>query len=251
MATKKRPKSRKSKPKEKKRSFIRHCGRLVTRVALALIVLSMLLVLPLRWINPLTSSYMLQASWIDGLVVAQQWRNTNDLPWTIKLAVLSAEDQQFPEHYGFDIDAIKQAVIDSQEGNGLRGASTITQQVARNLYLWPGKTAVTRWLRKGGEAWLTLWMEMLLSKQRILEIYLNIAELGPGVYGVEAASRHYFSSSSAQLSQPQAAALASMLPSPKKYSLFQPSDRQRQRREWIQKQMRQLGSEGFIQKHQL
>ncbi len=232
-------------------SLIRRLAGWINRLILFAIVLSILLVLPLRWFSPATSSYMLQDRWLRDVAVSQQWRDTDAIAWSMKMAVIASEDQRFPEHYGFDVNAIRQALSESRKGQGLRGASTITQQVARNLYLWPGESRIGKWSRKGLEAWFTGWLEMLLPKQRILEIYLNIAELGPGVYGVEAASRHYFSSTAGQLSQPQSAALASLLPSPKTYSLFQPGQNQRERREWIQRQIRQLGGESFLQQHGL
>lgn len=248
---KNRPKGRQLHFREQPVSLFKRWLKWFNRLVLAAIVLSILLVLPLRWLNPATSSYMLQARWLDEVGVTWQWRDAGAIDWTVKLAVIAAEDQNFPQHYGFDVEAIRQAISESRDGGGLRGASTITQQVARNLYLWPGESRISKWSRKGLEAWLTLWLEMLLPKQRILEIHLNIAELGPGLYGVEAASRHYFSSTAAQLSQPQAAALASLLPSPKTYSLYQPGPQLRERREWIQRQMRQLGGEAFLQQHEL
>lgn len=250
-SSKGRSKSRQSNTGEASLSLIRRIAGWLSRLILFAIVVSIFLVLPLRWFSPLTSSYMLQDRWLHDVTVTQQWRDTDAIAWSMKMAVIASEDQRFPEHYGFDVKAIRQALSESRKGEGLRGASTITQQVARNLYLWPGESRISKWSRKGMEAWFTGWLEMLLPKQRILEIYLNIAELGPGVYGAEAASRHYFSSTAGQLSQPQAAALASLLPSPKTYSLFQPSKNQRERREWIQRQIRQLGGESFLQQHGL
>ncbi len=251
-------KSSKKKPKGRQPHFRKPRPKLVVRVirwfsrlVLSAIVISILLVLPLRWVNPATSSYMLQAALVDQTTVTQQWRDTEAIAWPVKMAVIAAEDQNFPDHFGFDIKAIRQALDDSKGSGRLRGASTITQQVARNLYLWPGNSSISRWSRKGLEAWFTLWLEMLLPKQRILEIYMNIAEMGPGIYGVEAAGRHYFSSTAGQLSLPQAAALAAILPSPKTYSVFQPGTNQQQRREWIQQQVRQLGGQGFLRQHQL
>lgn len=250
-AGKKNRKSRQLHFRQQPPSLLQRIARWTTRLILLGIVVSILLVLPLRWLSPATSSYMLQDRWLRDVSVTQQWRDAEAIAWSIKMAVIASEDQRFPEHYGFDVKAIKQALSESRSGQGLRGASTITQQVARNLYLWPGESRVSKWSRKGLEAWFTGWLEMLLPKQRILEIYLNIAELGPGIYGVETASRHYFSSTAGQLSQPQSAALASLLPSPKTYSLFQPSQNQRERREWIQRQIRQLGGESFLQQHDL
>jgi len=162
-------------------------------------------------------------------------------PW-LRLAVVAAEDQKFPVHAGFDAESILQAVRAHERGASLRGASTISQQVAKNLFLWPGRS----WVRKGVEAWLTVWLELLWPKRRILEVYLNVAELGPGVYGVGAASRAYFGVSAADVGPRQAALLAAVLPNPTAYRVEAPSPYVRRRADWIRQQMRQLGGPAYL-----
>jgi len=162
-------------------------------------------------------------------------------PWAA-LAVITAEDQKFPDHRGFDLDAIQSALDAHRTGSRLRGASTLSQQVAKNLFLWSGRS----WLRKGLEAWYTLMLETLLSKRRILELHLNIAEYGPGVYGVEAAAQRYFSCSAADLDRHQAALLASVLPNPLRYRLANPDATMRQRQAWILRHMQRLGGLTYL-----
>jgi monofunctional biosynthetic peptidoglycan transglycosylase len=160
----------------------------------------------------------------------------------LALAVVAGEDQKFPQHHGFDIAAIRQVLDNWKAGKPLRGASTISQQVAKNLYLWPGRSAVRKLL----EAWFTVLLEALLSKQRILEIYLNIIELGEYTFGAEAASRHFFGKSAAQLNRHEAALLAAVLPNPRYYRVEKPSPRVRRRQQWILRQMRQLGGAAYL-----
>jgi monofunctional biosynthetic peptidoglycan transglycosylase len=160
----------------------------------------------------------------------------------VALAVVAAEDQKFPVHSGFDLEAIEDAMDERKSGRRTRGASTISQQVAKNLFLWPGKN----WLRKGLEAWLTIWIELLWPKQRILETYLNVAQFGPGVFGVEAAAHAYFHKPAAQLDRDEAALLAAVLPSPERFNAARPSNYVLERRSWILGQMRGLGGRSYI-----
>lgn len=164
-------------------------------------------------------------------------------PW-VALAVITGEDQKFPEHRGFDLEAIQSALDAHREGARLRGASTLTQQVAKNLFLWSGRS----WLRKGLEVWYTLMLETLLSKRRILELHLNIAEYGPGVYGVEAAAQRYFACSAANLDRHQAALLATALPNPLRYRLARPDATMRQRQAWILRHMQRLGGLAYLER---
>lgn len=216
--------------------------------SLAWIILTVVLVLPLRWLPPLTSSFMIQGSiqdlWDNGEYpdIRYQWVPYEAISPYLALAAVAAEDQKFPHHYGFDFASIRQALADSAEGKPLRGASTISQQVAKNLYLWSGRSLV----RKGLEAWLTLFIEALWPKQRILEIYLNIAETGEGIYGVEAASRHFFGQSAARLGPEEAALLAAVLPNPVHYRVDAPSAYVRERQRWILRQMQQLGGVAYL-----
>lgn len=205
---------------------------------LLVLLLPVAVILPLRWLAPPTSSFMATH---DG-PVAQVWADANELsPW-LAIAAVAAEDQLFPRHRGFDTASLKQALDDHLSGRRTRGASTISQQVAKNLFLWSGQS----WLRKGMEAWLTVYLEVLWPKQRILEVYLNIAEFGPDVYGAEAASRRYFGKAAAALTLEEATLLVAVLPSPKTMSVTAPSPYLRERAAWIGRQVGQLGGPGYL-----
>jgi monofunctional biosynthetic peptidoglycan transglycosylase len=172
-----------------------------------------------------------------GYEFRHEWRDWDRISRHAAVAVMAAEDQAFLRHTGFDFKQIDRALADRERGRRVRGASTITQQVAKNLYLWPGQS----WLRKGLEAGITVLIEACWSKQRILEVYLNIAEFGRGTWGVEAASQRYFHRSAAELSRSQAALLAAVLPSPRRMRVDAPSAYVRRRQEWILGQMSALG----------
>jgi monofunctional biosynthetic peptidoglycan transglycosylase len=164
------------------------------------------------------------------------------------LAVVAAEDQRFPDHWGLDFSAIQKALSHNERNeNRIRGASTISQQTVKNLLLWDGKS----WVRKGLEAGLTLVMEVVWTKRRILTVYLNIAEFGDGVFGVEEAAQRYFHKPASRLSMSEAALLAAVLPNPIQFQAAAPSGYVRNRQAWILRQMRQLGGEGFLQSNKL
>ena len=206
----------------------------------------LLLVAAMRWIDPLASAFMLQrqiALWAEGSRhrVGYEWVDWDYIAPAMPLAAVAAEDQRFPRHWGFDLDAIADALEDRAARGRVRGASTISQQVAKNLFLWSGRS----WLRKGLEAYLTLAIEAFWPKRRILEVYLNIAQFGPDVFGVGAASARYFNTTPVQLTAHQAALLAAVLPSPMHYRIDPPSDYVYGRSVHIQGQMRQLGS-GYL-----
>ena len=206
-----------------------------------LLALGVLLTLPLRWFDPPTTAFMLQDdSGRDPLL--HEWRDWEQLGPAAGLAVVSAEDQRFGDHFGLDLDAIRDSIEDAQDGGRMRGASTISQQVAKNLYLWPGRNFV----RKGLEAYFTLLLEACLPKKRILEIYLNIAEFGPGIYGIAAASRYYFGKAPSHLYDSEAALLAAVLPNPRRFRVDEPSAYVRERQAWILGQMQRLRREGWI-----
>ena len=207
------------------------------------IVLSVLLTAGLRWLDPTTSAFMLAArvsavqSGDRNFVVDQRWLSlARQSPWA-GVAVIAAEDQNFRGHHGFDFAAVRAALAAHQRGAGLRGASTLSQQLAKNLFLWSGHS----WLRKACETWFTLLLETLLDKRRILELYLNVVEFGPGIYGVEAASQRFFGHGALTLSANEAAVLAAVLPNPRRYSVISPSAYVDARRRWILGQMQQLG----------
>ncbi|AXS82865.1 monofunctional biosynthetic peptidoglycan transglycosylase [Marinobacter sp. Arc7-DN-1] len=203
--------------------------------ALVLIVLVMLL---FRFVNPPASAFMLgyQLEY-PHKSLAYDWVSMSEIsPW-MPLAVVASEDQRFPYHAGVDFEAIRQALSEYRAGEGLRGASTITQQTAKNLFLWNGRSFV----RKAIEAVLALGLDGLWPKKRVLEVYLNIAEFGPGIYGVEAASQAFFGKPARHLSEYQAARLAAVLPNPKVLSAASPSSYVLEREAWIRGQMAQLG----------
>ncbi len=232
-----------------RRGFWRRLLRRVLLAALALLLLSVLLVAAGRFIDPWTSGYMLQAraaSWFDAdsrpFRLRQQWRDYEDISAHLALAVVASEDQRFPGHHGFDFRQIQAALEEAGRGGRMRGASTISQQVARNLYLWNGRS----WVRKGLEAWFTVLIELLWPKQRILEVYLNIAEFGPGTYGAEAAAQAFFGRPAAKLTRAQAARLAAVLPNPKRLSASDPGPYVQQREQQIQRQMTALGGTSWL-----
>jgi len=187
-------------------------------------------------------------AWLRGdfsYVAHSDWVGHDDIsPW-MGLAVIASEDQKFPTHWGFDVAAIE-SVLDNSDSR-MRGASTLSQQTAKNLFLWDGRS----WVRKGLEAGLTVGIETVWTKRRILTVYLNIAEFGPGIFGVEAASQRYFHKPASRLTAADAALLAAVLPNPIRYRAAAPSGYVRERQQWILRQMRQLGGEGFLQRNQL
>lgn len=167
-----------------------------------------------------------------------QWVPLSDLSAHLMQAVVAAEDQKFLSHQGFDIGAIEKALDYNSKGKRIRGASTISQQTAKNVFLWTGRS----WLRKGLETGLTVLLETVWGKPRIMEVYLNSIEFGPGIYGAEAAAQRYFGISAAKLNRSQAALLAAVLPNPHRFSVQKPSAYVTKRQQWILRQMRQLAS---------
>jgi monofunctional biosynthetic peptidoglycan transglycosylase len=210
---------------------------------LTAVVLTIVPVVCLRWIPPLTSAYMLERRVADfwrgkpPRVIRYRWIGWDSISPPMRLAVVAAEDQKFPYHWGFDFESIADAVQHEGPRGRLRGASTITQQVARNLFLWPGRS----YARKGLEAYFTVLLELLWPKRRILEVYLNVAEFGDGAYGVRAAARTFFGKSPSELQGQEAALLAAVLPNPARLHVRNPSAFVRERADWIEEQMAQLG----------
>ena len=211
-------------------------------ILIAAVIVTVSPVLALRWIDPPTSAFMLQyrlnALWNRHSTgaVAHRWEHWRRIPPSAALAVVAAEDQKFPHHWGFDRQSIAEAWDQRRKGVRYRGASTITQQVAKNLFLWNGKSFV----RKGIEAYFAVLIELMWSKRRILEVYLNIAEFGKGVYGIGAASRRYFHKAPRKLRRYECALLAAVLPSPKRMRLDRPSDYMVQRAVSILDEMNRL-----------
>jgi monofunctional biosynthetic peptidoglycan transglycosylase len=225
------------------RSFFGRLVRALLLLVLLFFVLSTLAVLSLRWINPPFTAFMAEsqiAAWISrdpNYVSRHSWVNLDGISPNLPLAVVASEDQKFPEHWGFDVEAIEKAYAMNQHSHKVRGASTISQQVAKNLFLWSGRS----YFRKGLEAYFTVLIEALWPKRRILEIYLNVAEFGYGVYGAEAAARAFFHKPASRLTRGDAAVLAAVLPSPERLSAGAPSRYVQQRRDWILNQMQALG----------
>jgi len=185
----------------------------------------------LRFVPPPTTAFMLRSRFADPATerpcarVAQRWVDDDRISPHLHLAVVVAEDQRFLEHRGFDWDAVERAVRERRREGRVRGASTLTQQLAKNLFLWPASS----WLRKGIEAWFTVWIEALWPKRRILEVYLNVAQFGPCVFGAAAASRRFFDVAPAALSADQAALLATVLPDPEHLRAHDPGPYARRR----------------------
>lgn len=227
--------------------MFRSLFRRLLKLLLWLMLASALLVLALRWIPPPGTALMIERkvdSWLDSQPIDLQrsWRPWSELPDDLKMAVIAGEDQKFAEHWGFDVAAIQAALEHNQQGGSLRGASTLSQQVAKNLFLWSGRS----WLRKGLEVWFTGLIEVLWPKQRILEVYLNSVEWSDGVFGAEAAARHHFKLGAPYLSRQQASLLAAVLPNPREWSASRPSAHINRRASWIRQQMRQLGGSHYL-----
>lgn len=207
------------------------------------ILVSVLAVACLRWINPLFTAFMAEAqvaAWVSRdprYVLRHSWVDLDRISPNLPLAVVASEDQKFPEHWGFDVAAIEKAYALNQHSHKVRGASTISQQVAKNLFLWSGRS----YFRKGLEAYFTVLIETLWPKRRILEMYLNVAEFGYGIYGAEAAAQRFFHKPASRLTRADAAVLAAVLPNPLHFSAAAPSRYVQQRREWILGQMQALG----------
>jgi monofunctional biosynthetic peptidoglycan transglycosylase len=229
-------------------TIVRRMLRLIGWTAVLFVALSVGAVVAFRWIDPPTSAFMIRerviapGSGAKAYTVRHQWVDWADTSPQVKVAVIASEDQNFPAHYGFDLKSINDALAERQSGGRVRGASTISQQVAKNLFLWPAQS----WLRKGLEAYFTVLIETLWPKQRILEVYLNVAEFGRGVFGVGAASDIYFHKRASRLSAYDAALLAAVLPSPKKMRVNAPSNYVRSRQQWILGQMRGLGGTALL-----
>ena len=203
----------------------------------------------LRWVRPLTTSFMVQhhfASPASGPAcerIRYPWIAWDDMSPHVPLAVVAAEDQLFFQHAGFDFRSIADAIEQRRVDEPVRGASTITQQLAKNLFLWPGRS----WMRKALEAYLTVLIELSWPKRRILEVYLNVVQFGPCTFGVAAASEEFFGKRAASLSAAEAALLAAVLPNPTVFRVDRPSPQVRERAAWIRRQMGRLGGTAVLQ----
>jgi monofunctional biosynthetic peptidoglycan transglycosylase len=235
-------------PAKVRRPLWRRIARALLIAAVAWVALTWLAVLVLRFVPPLTSAFMLERR------VAALRHSEKDfsikyhwVPWEkvspeLPISLVAAEDQKFPTHHGFDVQAIQTALDQADEGERLRGASTISQQTAKNLFLWGGRSFV----RKGLEAYFTVLLEITWPKRRILEVYMNTAEFGDGIYGADAAAQEFFHKAPGQLGAHEAALLAAVLPNPKKLRADRPSAYVLSRAEWIERQARQLGGPAYL-----
>lgn len=213
--------------------------RIIGAFLFAFLACSLFICLILRWLPPPTTAFMLYCHYHDLTnsfsykPIRYHWVSSRNISPNATAAVIAAEDQRFYEHSGFDLNEIQSSIDNYMEGGKLRGASTISQQVAKNIFLTPSRS----FIRKGIEAWFTFLIELFWSKQRILEVYLNIAEFGDHIYGIEAASRRYFGIPAKNLSRSQAALLASTLPNPILLQAANPSAYLLRKQQWVLKQM--------------
>ena len=231
--------------KTKKRSLFSTLRRWLIRLVLLWLFITVILVLPLRWLNPPITSFILQRTYSqedETIEIKHEWRDISEIAPSLAMSVIASEDQKFADHWGFDLAAIEQVLEDRQNGEKMRGASTLSQQLAKNLYLWPGRNLI----RKGLEAYFTAAIEAMIPKRRILELYLNVAEFGDGIYGAEAAAHTIFGVPAESLSPYQSALLAARLPAPKKYAIQPPSDYMQKRARWIEQQVKQLGGHNYL-----
>jgi monofunctional biosynthetic peptidoglycan transglycosylase len=216
------------------------------KLLMVFFIISLLEVVSLKWIDPLTSSIIFQRGFNlfsnNEKPISFQWYNYEDISKNIVLAVIASEDQNFPAHFGFDFDQIGKAINEKNKRGRLRGASTISQQVAKNLFLWEGKS----FIRKGFEAYYTILIEFFWSKKRIIEIYINIAEMGDNIFGVGMASKIYLKKNPAKLTEQESALIAAVLPNPRRFSVKNPSLYVKERQSWILEQMHLLGGVSYI-----
>lgn len=232
----------------RRRSWPRRLLRWLLLLILSGVAASVLLVLSLRWLDPPTSGIQIARA-IEASVRGDRsyralkcWRDLDQLGTALPIAVIASEDQRFAEHFGFDLEELRKALAAARTGEKLRGASTLSQQTAKNLFLWPGRS----WVRKGLEAWFTVLIELTWPKQRILEVYLNIVEFGDGVFGGCAAAAHYWGIEAQALSPQRAARLAAALPNPHVYRVEPPSPYVLERAQWILGQIRNLGGAQYL-----
>ncbi len=219
------------------------------KLPLLLVLVSVLQVLALRFVDPPFSAFMV-ARQLEAIAqgerdfrIAYDWRDLDAIAPSVPVALVAAEDQNFAAHRGFDFKAIDKARTDNARGRRIRGASTLSQQLAKNLFLWQGRS----WVRKGIEAWYTVLIEALWPKQRILEVYANIAEFGDGIYGAQAAARSFWGKDARALTLAESARLAAVLPSPRRYSATRPGPYVQRRARWIERNVRQLGGTAYLE----
>lgn len=218
--------------------MIKRLFRFIFKVLLGLFLLSILMVVVYKFVPvPFTPLMAIRYFENPEEPLEHDWVPIEEISRHLQLAVIASEDQNFEKHSGFDFEAIQEAMEDNRSGRKIRGASTISQQTAKNVFLWPSRT----WFRKGMEAYFTFLIEMIWSKERILEVYLNSIEMGKGVYGAQAAAQHWFKKDARQLGPYEAAAIAAVLPNPREYRANPASNFIQRRKNWIVRQMQNYG----------
>jgi monofunctional glycosyltransferase len=223
-----------------KKNGLKYFLRLIFKISTWFVGLSLFLVVLFKWVPvPVTNLMLIRSAQqlTNGkkIVLKHDWVSIEKITPHMQLAAVCSEDQNFFNHHGFDFGAMKKAIKEAEKKNGkLRGASTISQQTAKNVFLWPGRS----WVRKGLEVWFTGLIELIWGKKRILEVYLNSIEMGNGIYGAEAASKHFFGVKASELSKYQATSIIAILPSPLKWNARNPGPYVQSRIAWINRQMR-------------
>jgi monofunctional biosynthetic peptidoglycan transglycosylase len=229
---------------KKSTSFFARAFRFLKRLFIWLFLLQFIYIVILKWVNPPVTITQL-VSFVKGEGLKRDYVDADEMSAAAKLSVMAAEDQLFPDHGGFDWKSIEKALeYNKRKPNRVRGASTISQQTAKNVFLWQGRS----WVRKGLELYFTQMIEWIWGKQRILEVYLNVIEMGKGVYGIEAAARTYFKKPASALNRNEAAQIAACLPNPKKYTVKPLSSYVAARSGWVQRQMNNLEGDADIQR---
>ncbi|WP_113652224.1 monofunctional biosynthetic peptidoglycan transglycosylase [Pedobacter namyangjuensis] len=233
-------------PSPKKQPLFKKIAIITGKVILWFVLVTVLWVLAYRFINPPITWLMVQrnserkAEGKEGKI-EKKWVKFEDISDNMKRAAVSAEDQLFLKHMGFDIKAIEKAYASNAKGKKIKGGSTISQQTAKNVFLWPGRS----YIRKGFEAYFTLLIEVLWSKERILEVYLNVIEMGDGIYGAEAAAQAYYGKSCTNLKRGEAALIAACFPNPRRWTPKKPTGYIRHKQYLIMRNMRRLGPLDF------
>lgn len=213
--------------------------KILLRVLLGFVIISFVSTLIFRFVPiPFTPLMIIRYFEMEDGKIDKDWKSLDEIGKNMPLAVITAEDQKFAEHFGFDMEAIEKAMKYNQKHKGkkVKGASTISQQTAKNVFLWPGRS----WIRKGLEVYFTFVIEICWSKERIIEVYLNVIEMGPGVYGAEAAAQYYFNKSSINLTKKEAATIAAILPNPIRWSASRPTPYIIKKRNWIVRHMKYI-----------
>lgn len=224
-------------------TFFKPLFRKLKKLFIILFIGQFAYIILLKWVDPPITITQF-TNWVEGHGLKRDYVDYDEMSPNIKLAVMASEDQLFPDHNGFDVESIKKAWSEkNKKRKRVRGASTISQQVAKNVFLWQGRS----WIRKGLEVYFTFMIELIWGKERILEVYLNVAEMGKGIFGVEAATRNYFKKPAKKLTRAEAAMIAACLPNPKKFRVQPPSNYISRRYPQIMVQMNNIEPDEDIQ----